>query len=446
MPFSSKRNFLILSLLLLPLSAWAQYDIPTISTIVRPYECIPVMEVSSEDFRMEGKVWKVIAKSDNPQSIRAYGWSCYEDKHKIQDDIVGTDIEYLYDSSGTIQRVHTRYTLHSYYFMHDVRKPITRKNRKVHKDVYYGEQTTVFQNGLRISFTNFIPDYANDTLLLKYDSMGNLVYLYKYENGYQCVSPIKEEWFLHYDSLNRLVYVEWWKLAYSKGLPIRMHAFLYDEDRCIARVNDMPTGIPKGDLRQLHYETMPDGSVKLHVTRCDEDQGSDSLQYVQLHENPQGFLRTFFQKRMENCSETESERHRSSLYYPPQFFFSTGDYVFDKAGRLVSYHINRPQTVVSATIRYDSLGRVEEMVADTDKLVEGYGLTVPIASCTFVHYQYDERGNVVKIDFKTKENPDEQTISVHYTYDNHGNWISRSIDYSGKQQGTEEREIIYYQD
>ena len=178
---------------------------------------------------------------------------------------------------GTIQRVHTRYTLHSYYFMHDVRKPITRKNRKVHKDVYYGEQTTVFQNGLRISFTNFIPDYANDTLLLKYDSMGNLVYLYKYENGYQCVSPIKEEWFLHYDSLNRLVYVEWWKLAYSKGLPIRMHAFLYDEDRCIARVNDMPTGIPKGDLRQLHYETMPDGSVKLHVTRCDEDQGSDSV-------------------------------------------------------------------------------------------------------------------------------------------------------------------------
>ena len=158
------------------------------------------------------------------------------------------------------------------------------------------------------------------------------------------------------------------------------------------------------------------------------------------------FLRTFFQKRMENCSETESELYCSSIYLP-QFFFNTGDYVFDYAGRLVSYRINGESgTAVSAVIRYDSSGRVEEMAADTGKLLEGYGLSVPIASCTYVHYRYDERGNVVKIDFKTKANPDEQTISVQYTYDDHGNWISRSIDYSGKQQGKEDREIIYYPD
>ena len=89
-----KKNVLI-AILLLPLLAWAQYDTPTLSSVVRVDAFVPVPKLS-EDFLLNGDVACVVYLSETPNVIRTYPWSCFEKKHRIQDVITDERWEYEY--------------------------------------------------------------------------------------------------------------------------------------------------------------------------------------------------------------------------------------------------------------------------------------------------------------------------------------------------------------
>ena len=119
---------LITAILLLPLLAWAQYDTPTLSSVVRVDAFVPVPKLS-EDFLLNGDVACVVYLSETPNVIRTYPWSCFEKKHRIQDVITDERWEYEYDTTGKLQRMHSQYTMRGDYFIHDMSKPFKKNIR-----------------------------------------------------------------------------------------------------------------------------------------------------------------------------------------------------------------------------------------------------------------------------------------------------------------------------
>ena len=169
---------LIIAILLFPLLAWAQYDVPTLSSVVRVDAFVPVPKLS-EDFLLNGDVACVVYLSETPNVIRTYPWSCFGKKHRIQDVVTNERWEYEYDTTGKLQRMHSQYTMRGDYFIHDMSKPFKKKNEKIYSDYYHGEKNASFQGGRLIAYTDYIPNHSYDTTLLRYDPDGNLVYLYK---------------------------------------------------------------------------------------------------------------------------------------------------------------------------------------------------------------------------------------------------------------------------
>lgn len=436
---------LITAILLLPLLAWAQYDTPTLSSVVRVDAFVPVPKLS-EDFLLNGDVECVVYLSKTPNVIRTYPWSCFEKKHRIQDVITDERWEYEYDTTGKLQRMHSQYTMRGDYFIHDMSKPFKKKNEKVYSDYYHGEKNVSFQGGCIITYTNYIPQHTNDTTLLGYDPDGNLVYLYKNHNSRS------QQWHLFYDSLNRLVYVDDWDPDSNyQNLPQSVYAFQYDSNHCTAVLADRPTCSPKGDLRRLHYHSHSDNSVTLHVTWCAKSCGSDSLEYILLHDNPTDFLETFFENRMVKCEERDRLTGEAPSIYEifglSERLLTPGEYTFDPNGRLIAYSVDiRGFRETEAVILYDTCGRIVEMRADTGILSDGVGL-VPTQRCNYVGYEYDGHNNIVKIHFNgldERNNTFSNTLSYRYKYDDHGNWIRRETYYKGKKMGVDKREITYY--
>lgn len=433
-----KKNVIIV-ILLLPLLVWAQYDIPTLSSVVR-VDAFVSMPALSEDTQLNGDVAGVVCLSETPNVIKAYPWSCYEKKHRIQDVITNERWEYEYDTTGNLQRMHCRYTMRGDYFIHDMSKPFKKKNEKVYSDYYHGEKNVTFQNGRLVAYTNYIPEHTNDTTLVSFDTGGNLIDFYEHGNA------LTKKSHLAYDSLHRLIFVESFEKhdKYAESGSCHIDAFLYESAGCVAIVRDMPTGIPQGDMRRLHYETTPDGMTKLRITYCDNSHGSDSLDYVRLHDDPQAYLGTFFHKRMARCDEVEAYSGYSNR---SKLFYTTGDYTFDSQGRLLTYDLYEKQSNKSnATIMYDNQGRISEMRADTGVLLQWYN-AVPGNYCIFVQYEYNRQGNVEKISFKQLDESSKvrsYSIAYRYVYDDHSNWIRRETYYKGKKMGVDKREITYY--
>ena len=104
-----KKN-VITAILLIPLLAWAQYDIPTLSSVVRVDAFVP-MPTLSEDTLLKGDVAGVVCLFETPNVIKTYPWSCFEKKHRIQDVITNERWEYEYDTTGNLQRMHCQYTM-----------------------------------------------------------------------------------------------------------------------------------------------------------------------------------------------------------------------------------------------------------------------------------------------------------------------------------------------
>jgi hypothetical protein len=436
---------LITAILLLPLLAWAQYDTPTLSSVVRVDAFVPVPKLS-EDFLLNGDVECVVYLSKTPNVIRTYPWSCFEKKHRIQDVITDERWEYEYDTTGKLQRMHSQYTMRGDYFIHDMSKPFKKKNEKVYSDYYHGEKNVSFQGGCIITYTEYIPNHTNDTTLLRYNLDGNLVYLYKSKNSHS------QQWHLFYDSLNRLVYVDDWNPDSNyKNLPQSVYAFQYDSDHCTAVLADKPTCSPKGDLRRLHYHTHSDNSTTLHVTWCDKSCGSDSLDYILLHNNPADYLETFFDNRLAKCEERDRFAGNPPSIYElfglPERLLTPGEYTFDPNGWLIEYSVDIQRSEqTEATILYDTCGRIVEMRADTGILLDGVGL-IPTQRCTYVGYKYDDHNNIVEIHcngLDERRDTISNTLSYRYTYDSHGNWIRRETYYKGKKMGVDKREITYY--
>lgn len=438
------KRLLIVLLLILPLLSWAQYDVPTLSSVVRVDAFVPIPAMS-EYPQLNGDVACAVYLSKTPNVIRTYPWSCFEKKHRIQDVITDERWEYEYDTTGNLQRMHCLYNMREDYFIHDMSKPFKKKNEKIYSDYYRGVKNVTFQDSRLIAYTDYIPKHTNDSTLLRYDTNGNLVYLYKN-------NPRSQQWHLFYDSLNRLVYVDNWDQDSNyKNLPKSVYAFQYDSEHCTAVLADKPTSAPKGDLRCLHYLTHSDNSVTMFVTWCDKSYSSDSLDYILLHDNPVDYLETFFENRMAKCEERDRFAGKTSSVYEVfglnERLLAPGEYYFDTNNRLIAYSVDiRGFKQTKAAILYDTCGRIVEMRAYTGILLDGVGL-VPNKECTYVGYKYDDHNNIVEIHCNSlDERHDTITniLSYRYTYDDHGNWIRRETYYEGKKLGVDECEITYY--
>lgn len=269
---------------------------------------------------------------------------------------------------------------------------------------------------------------------------GNLVDLHEKDNNYS------QTWNFAYDDCNRLIYVDDWDEKDNyKGLPHRVYAFLYDSAFCTALLTDMPNGIPKGDMRRLYYQPQPDGSILLRITVCGDITGNDSLDYVHIHEKPNNYLPEFFDARLAVCAEYDTYSGLYAEYMAHQLFFSPGEYTFDSQGRLVAYYLTGCKWLgqTSAMLQYDEKGRLAEMRATEGVLARWHHLLPAGNQYTFVHYDYDEWGNV-----KSKSCTDKDEVNItytySYTYDSYGNWLSRSLYLNDEIVGTDKREIFYW--
>lgn len=434
-----KRHIFLITLLL-PMLVWAQTDVPCLSSIsdTRSYTQIP--RISDDILGLSGPVKHVECDFGIPYLIRTYGLSCFEYKHRIKDQIQSEHLVFQYDSTGALREITNHYVLYSYYFNHKTGTPYRKKNQKIHTDVFNGTAFTKVENGQVVHFSDYIPDHTYNAGHVTYDSSGNPVKYYSKKNFYE------EWWSLSYDSLQRLVYIgNWTSKDHQKDLPQKVFSLLYEGGKCTAKVADMPSGTPEGDMRLLEYQTAPDGSVNLHISRCQDLHGSDSLDYALLHQNPDSYRKTFFQHRLEQCYESEdASKFITSVYEMygfPTLFFALGEYTFDPDGRLTSYNIRDNWNGHSnATIRYDTCGRIAEMRADTGMLAQWRNL-IPHA-CTYVRYAYDSHGNPTKITYEDSHGRT-QTVTYRYTYDHYGNWTCRRRFVNGKKDGEDRRVITY---
>ncbi|MBO4402392.1 MAG: hypothetical protein J5792_01715, partial [Bacteroidales bacterium] len=275
----------------------------------------------------------------------------------------------------------------------------------------------------------------------------------KYDAGGNPISALREHEYnkrfrFAYDSLGRLVYASE-KKEYGKK---KIHAYLYDSNGCIANVKEK-ADMSSGDLKQLHYEPQPDGSLTVRVTWCEVATGGDESEYAALYKNPDSCIVPFFSKRLAMCNELDSFPGK---WEKPKLLYTTGDYTFDTAGRLTGYCLRNIRGADSkCTIHYDQTGRLVEIKALRGKIAfpkDFYKLSNGgiLINGTYRHLQfaYDDHGQMSEVSW-TDGSGETHTLSIRYTYDERGNWIRRETWRIDKQSGKEEltgavrREIEY---
>ncbi len=450
------RKIVFLQLLLAALHvASAQNTMPDMSCIVSVGEFLPDVDDAAYA-NLRGPVKRIEYYSDIPHVQTRYLMSCLVVKHHIDDVIQERNTEVLFDTAGAVRSIRIDYTLHSHYFIYDMNKGSVRRWKRsmspknIITEKNKGTSYYTYRDGRLVSHSDNLDQEG--CFFLKYDSCGNVV-LYAKTSSPVDAHP-KKQFHFAYDSLNRLVYVDDWSNENNyQGLPHGVYAFQYDSGRCVARIRDWPVGLPKGDLRLLHYEPLPGDSTLLRISYCNSSEGSDTDEYVKLHSDPMAHLDTFFNARMGHCRELNGTGAAfpfggARSIYPIQLFFTTGDYIFDRDGRLVYYYLQDYSGIISrSTIRYDEHDRIVEMKAHIGTLVgwKGFAIDPDVIGMTF---GYDEFGNVESMSMQKKSSEGDAVQqydwSYTYEYDSYGNWLVKRCLQNGEPMGEERRSIEYY--
>ena len=111
----------------------------------------------------------------------------------------------------------------------------------------------------------------------------------KYDAGGNPISALREHEYnkrfrFAYDSLGRLVY-----MSNKEYLNTKVCAWLYDSTGCVAMAVDKP-GDSIREMRLLHKEPQPDGTMKLRIIWCRNAAGVDKSEYRQLYNKPDSSL------------------------------------------------------------------------------------------------------------------------------------------------------------
>ncbi|MBO4773446.1 MAG: hypothetical protein J5516_01530, partial [Bacteroidales bacterium] len=270
----------------------------------------------------------------------------------------------------------------------------------------------------------------------------------KYDAGGNPISALREHEYnkrfrFAYDSLGRMVYMSRNNISYG---PLNVYAWMYDSTGCAATVSDRlrESSDSVGEMRLLHKEPQPDGSIKLRITCCKVMSDSDKSAYVALRKHPDSCLAPFFSRRLAHCEEKISESR--NWWHGYENYYTTGEYIFDTAGRLTGYTLQNASTMA---VCYDSAGRVVEMkaIGGTLYFPKSYYLidrSLRVRSGVYrqILFSYDEEGQVSEIAL-TDQSGKKEVISIRYTYDSHHNWIRREVWRDDKLTGAVSREIEY---
>jgi len=434
--------FIFLHIYILPLIICAQdIDIKT-NPAPDPSEHITLLSMPEVNISVYGPVKQISCFAEKNDTICIYIGDLYKGKNHLEDILKEETSTYQFSTEGYLQKVKIYYLIERSYLTCNGMSYWKTKKGKIQVEKELGVKTFLFQNGHPISYFDSLPGSITSEMIV-YDSVFNPI----------CYHTINDDntqfsLYLSYDSLNRLVYCsDYDKNQNSKGLPHNVYVYQYDSKQLSCRIHDMPVGIPRGDMRLFHYQTLKDGSSLLNISHCADIIGSDSSTYVQLHKDPIHNLPGLFQDRMTKCSEEEYASHHFDNPCNSEAMLTTGYYLFDTLGRLSSYHVKEGNNIDSQVfIEYDSLNKVIEMSAEKGRLSNSSMGTWNNHFSRIV-LKYDEHGNRTEIDIYRKENNIEELYRSDrytYTYDKYGNWITKLFYQDGKLISSEKRNIEYY--
>ena len=471
-----KRTAFILSCLLPLMALHAQrltdpkQLVPELSTLTHPSPSVYLDEFFpnvDEPSMFHGPVRSVTTTYEIPYLLNLYAFSHMQKVH-ASDSIHSRTTKFVYDSTGGLQCISEKYVLYNYYYRRKKPNPIgrfyylhilgynnylTKLKPELLKDVSYGEKKLHYRNGRLRSYMH-VYEAAYDTAEIKHrkkNSFGGPPYYItkddvrvKYDAGGNPISALREREYnkrfrFAYDSLGRLVY-----MSNKEYLNTKVCAWLYDSTGCVAMAVDKP-GDSIREMRLLHKEPQPDGTMKLRIIWCRNAAGVDKSEYRQLYNKPDSSLAPFFSKRLVECEEKE---HATRTWKPEYNYLynTTGEYVFDTAGRLTGYTLQNASTMA---VRYDSAGRVMEIKTVGIAISFPYrDYQLPDGSILWngnyrqILFSYDEEGQVSEIAL-TDQSGKKEVISIRYTYDSHHNWIRREVWRDDKLTGAVSRQIEY---
>ena len=472
------NRYAFLLLLLLPLTAAnaqrltdPKQLVPELSTLTHPSPSVYLDEFFpnvDEPSMVHGPVRSVTTTYEIPDTVTRYVGS-HRIKVYLHDVMLSKTTNFTFSQQGELSMIAEKYLMHSYFYY---RKKYSPKDKyyfrhkkfdkishpEVRMEEIPGEKRWRFKDGKLVSYSHVsfekndtlkrkrrkgrITYYlsgthiGNDSVRLKYDRHGNLRTVNRFNSD-------MTRFRFAYDSLGRMVYMSQNDISY--GL-LYVYAWMYDSTGCTATVSDQlrKSSDSVGEMRLLHKEPQPDGSLELRITCCEVMSDSDKSAYVALRKHPDSCLAPFFSRRLAHCEEKISESR--NWWHGYENYYTTGEYIFDTAGRLTGYTLQNASTMA---VRYDSAGRVMEIKTVGIAISFPYrDYQLPDGSILWngnyrqILFSYDEEGQVSEIAL-TDQSGKKEVISIRYTYDSHHNWIRREVWRDGKLTGAVSREIEY---
>ena len=445
--------------------------VPELSTLTHPSPSVYLDEFFpnvDEPSMFHGPVRSVTTTYEIPDTVTRYVGS-HRIKVYLHDVMLSKTTNFTFSQQGELSMIAEKYLMHSYFYY---RKKYSPKDKyyfrhkkfdkishpEVRMEEIPGEKRWRFKDGKLVSYSHVsfekndtlkrkrrkgrITYYlsgthiGNDSVRLKYDRHGNLRTVNRFNSD-------MTRFRFAYDSLGRMVYMSQNDISY--GL-LYVYACMYDSTGCTATVSDQlrKSSDSVGEMRLLHKEPQPDGSLELRITCCEVMSDSDKSAYVALRKHPDSCLAPFFSRRLAHCEEKISESR--NWWHGYENYYTTGEYIFDTAGRLTGYTLQNASTMA---VRYDSAGRVMEIKTVGIAISFPYrDYQLPDGSILWngnyrqILFSYDEEGQVSEIAL-TDQSGKKEVISIRYTYDSHHNWIRREVWRDGKLTGAVSREIEY---
>ena len=476
------NRYALLLLLLLPLTAAnaqrltdPKQLVPELSTLTQPSPSVYLDEFFpnvDEPSMFHGPVHSVTTTYEIPDTVTRYVGS-HRIKVYLHDVMLSKTTNFTFSQQGKLSMIAEKYLMHSYFYY---RKKYSPKDKyyfrhkkfdkishpEVRMEEIPGEKRWRFKDGKLVSYSHVSSEkddtlkrirrkgrityylsgthIGNDSVRLKYDRHGNLRTVNRFNSD-------MTRFRFAYDSLGRMVYMSQNDISY--GL-LYVYAWMYDSTGCAATVSDRlrESSDSVGEMRLLHKEPQPDGSLELRITCCEVMSDSDKSAYVALRKHPDSCLAPFFSRRLAHCEEKISESR--NWWHGYENYYTTGEYIFDTAGRLKSYNLWTTHGIASTSVvNYDSAGRVVEMkaIGGTLYFPKSYyiidrSLRVRSGVYRQILFSYDEEGQVSEIAL-TDQSGKKEVISIRHTYDSHHNWIRRETWRDGRQTGAVSREIEY---
>ena len=445
--------------------------VPELSTLTQPSPSVYLDEFFpnvDEPSMFHGPVRSVTTTYEIPDTVTRYVGS-HRIKVYLHDVMLSKTTNFTFSQQGELRMIAEKYVMHSYFYYRKKYSPKDKyyfRHKKFDKISYPevrmeeipGEKRWRFKDGKLVSYSHVsfekndtlkrkrrkgrITYYlsgthiGNDSVRLKYDRHGNLRTVNRFNSD-------MTRFRFAYDSLGRMVYMSQNDISY--GL-LYVYAWMYDSTGCTATVSDQlrKSSDSVGEMRLLHKEPQPDGSLELRITCCEVMSDSGKSAYVALRKHPDSCLAPFFSRRLAHCEEKISESR--NWWHGYENYYTTGEYIFDTAGRLTGYTLQNASTMA---VRYDSAGRVMEIKTVGIAISFPYrDYQLPDGSILWngnyrqILFSYDEEGQVSEIAL-TDQSGKKEVISIRYTYDSHHNWIRREVWRDGKLTGAVSREIEY---